>query len=88
MSVVHGRIASVTTADLLAFEAANPVHTPAKEERIRRELGITPTRYVVLLARAAASADGVAADPLTARRVRERAARRAAARERRSRSMV
>lgn len=74
----------MTPADLLAFEAAHPVHTPSKEERIRRELGITPTRYVVLLARAAASEEGISADPLTARRVRDRAERRARMREMRS----
>ncbi|WP_350351862.1 DUF3263 domain-containing protein [Microbacterium sp. A8/3-1] len=67
----------MTPADLLAFEAANPHHTPTKEERIRRELGITPVRYVVLLARAAASQAGIATDPVTARRVREQASRRA-----------
>lgn len=73
----------MTPADILAFEAAHPTHTPSKEERIRRELGITPTRYVVLLARAADSPEGLAADPLTSRIVRERAARRAAARAQR-----
>lgn len=72
----------VTPADLLAFEAANPHHTPTRDERIRRELGITPTRYFVLLGRAAASVDGIAADPVTARRVREQAERRAAVRQR------
>ncbi|MFJ2502529.1 DUF3263 domain-containing protein [Microbacterium sp. NPDC087592] len=75
---------TVTPADLLAFEAANPVHTPSKEERIRRELGITPTRYVVLLHRAASSAESIAAHPLVARRVRDRVAARAAARIRRT----
>ncbi|WP_181157540.1 DUF3263 domain-containing protein [Microbacterium sp. MYb62] len=74
----------MTPADILAFEAAHPVHTPSKEERIRRELGITPTRYVVLLGRAAASADGIRADAITARRVRDRATTRAAERVRRT----
>lgn len=62
----------MTPADILAFEAANPHHTPARAERIRRELGITPIRYFVLLRRAAESAEGVAAHPVTARLVRER----------------
>jgi hypothetical protein len=75
---------TVTPADLLAFEAAYPSHTPSKEERIRRELGITPTRYVVLLARAAESPEGLTADPVTSRIVRERAARRAATRAQRN----
>jgi hypothetical protein len=83
MSVADGRIGTVTPADILAFEATHPHHTPSKEERIRRELGITPTRYVVLLHRAAESADGIAAHPVTARRVRERAVRRADARSKR-----
>lgn len=84
MSVTPGRVGIVTPAELLAYEAAHPTPTPEKHERIRRELGITPTRYVVLLARAASSAEGIAADPLTARMVRERAARRAEVRERRT----
>lgn len=70
----------MTPAELLAFEARLPVFTSEKGERIRRELGISPTRYVVLLLRAAESADGIAADPLTARRVRDRAERQAASR--------
>ncbi|MFJ4017748.1 DUF3263 domain-containing protein [Microbacterium sp. NPDC090014] len=59
----------MTPADILAFEAANPHHTPTRAERIRRELGITPIRYFVLLKRAASSAEGIAADAITARRV-------------------
>ena len=78
-------IGTVTPADILAFEAAHPHHTPTRAERIRRELGITPTRYFMLLRRAAESVEGIAAHPATARRVRERAERRAAARERRTR---
>ncbi|WP_375082477.1 DUF3263 domain-containing protein [Microbacterium sp. CR_7] len=74
-------LVGVTHEQILAFEAAHPHHTPSRDERTRRELGITPTRYFVLLGRAARSADGIAADPLTARRVRERAAILAAARE-------
>ncbi len=74
----------VTPAEILAFEAAHPRHTPDRDERIRRELGITPTRYIVLLRRAAVSAEGIAADPITARRVRELGAARARSRAARS----
>lgn len=70
----------MTPTDLLAFEAQHPRHTPTKTERIRHELGITEVRYYVLLARAARSIEGIAADPTTARMVRERASRRATAR--------
>lgn len=62
---------------LLAFEAANTRNGPTKNLRIRRELSITEVRYAVLLMRAAVSAEGIAADPFTARVVRERAYKRA-----------
>ncbi len=62
---------------ILAFEAANTHDGPDKNLRIRRELGVTEVRYTVLLMRAATSADGIAADPMTARIVRERAEMRA-----------
>lgn len=57
---------------LLAFESRWPRHTPDKDHRIRHELGITPARFYQLLARAAKTVEGIAADPITARRVRER----------------
>lgn len=60
---------------LLTFEHAWPRHDGRKETAIRRELGITPARYYQLLNRAARSSEGVEADPLTARSVRERAGR-------------
>lgn len=63
---------------LLAFERAHPRHDGTKEENIRAELGVTPARYYVLLVRAARSLEGMAADPITARRVRERRVQRAA----------
>ncbi|WP_176697192.1 DUF3263 domain-containing protein [Microbacterium sp. 3J1] len=75
----------MTPERLLAFEAAHPTHSPARDELIRRELGITPIRYAVLLIRAAESVDGIAAQPITARLVRERAQWRAEVRERRTR---
>lgn len=62
---------------LLAFEAAHPRHNGMKEERIRAELGITPARFYQLLNRAACTREGIAADPVTARAVRERSTRRA-----------
>lgn len=71
-------------ADLLAFEARHPRHTPTKASRIRHELGITEVRYYVLLARAARSVEGIAADPATARMVRQRAERRADERAKRA----
>lgn len=61
---------------LLAFERAHPRHDGAKEETIRVELGLTPARYYVLLGRAARSLEGMASDPMTARRVRMRQPRR------------
>lgn len=74
----------MTPADLLAFEAQHPQQTPEKTSRIRHELGITEVRYYVLLARAARSAEGIAAHPMTARMVRERADRAASERTRRT----
>lgn len=59
---------------LLTFEHAWPRHDGRKETAIRRELGITPARYYVLLHRAARSRAGMVADPITARRIRDRAA--------------
>ncbi|MEV8167322.1 DUF3263 domain-containing protein [Microbacterium paraoxydans] len=74
----------MTPEQLLAFESAYPHHSSDRDERIRGELGITPIRYAVLLLRAASSAEGIRADPLTAQRVRERAERRARLREMRT----
>jgi len=73
----------MTPAQLLAFERRHPHATPAKHARIRDELGISEVRYYVLLGRAAESADGMKAEPVTARMVRERAYRAALRRERR-----
>ncbi|MFJ4997091.1 DUF3263 domain-containing protein [Microbacterium sp. NPDC088619] len=73
----------MTPAQLLDFERRHPHATPDKHARIRHELGISEIRYYVLLARAAESVDGIAADPFTARVVRERAYKRARERERR-----
>lgn len=61
----------MTPQRLLDFESTHPRHTPAKEDRIRTELGIDEVRYYVLLNRAAESMEGITHDPFTARRVRE-----------------
>ncbi|WP_194239274.1 DUF3263 domain-containing protein [Microbacterium sp. CBA3102] len=74
----------MTPTELLAFEAQHPQQTPEKTSRIRHQLGITEVRYYVLLARAARSVEGITADPVTARMVRERAERAADDRERRA----
>ena len=73
----------MTPAQLLHFEHQHPGATPDKNARIRHELGITEIRYWVLLERAAHDADGIAADPITARMVRERVEARAAIRAQR-----
>jgi hypothetical protein len=62
----------MTPAQLLDFEARHPERTRSKEQVIRRELGLPPARYFVLLARAAESREGIAHDPITAARVRAR----------------
>lgn len=75
MSDPHGRVEAMSPDTLLTFERSWPQHSGHKETAIRRELGITPARYYVLLHRAARSRAGMVADPITARRVRERATR-------------
>lgn len=74
-------IVRMTPAELLAFESRWPAHTPEKGEAIRRTLGVPPSRYYQLLLRAASSLDGIRADPITARLVREHAEHQAAVRE-------
>lgn len=64
----------MTPQQLLDFEAAHPAHTATKEQLIRATFDITEVRYYVLLARAADSMEGIAHDPITARRVRDQAA--------------
>lgn len=74
----------LSPAELLAFEARWPRPSGIKDEAIRREFGVTPVRYYVLMMRAAESADGIAADPFTARRVRDALERRARIRSHRT----
>lgn len=71
----------MTPAQLLDFERQHPHATPEKHARIRRELGISEIRYYALLTRAAEDAEGIKADPFTARLIRERAYTRARSRE-------
>ncbi len=71
---------TVTPAELLAFEARHPNHTPAKTHAIRHQLGISEVRYYTLLHRAARSVEGISLDPVTARMVRQLAERQAAER--------
>lgn len=80
MSVAGGILARMPTpppAALLDFERQHPRHSGRKDEAIRRHFGITPARYYVLLGRAAASAEGMAHDPITSRLVRARGRRAA-----------
>lgn len=74
----------MTPTTLLAFERRHPGNSPEKRAIIRRMLGITEVRYAVLLNRAAETTEGIAADPVTARMVRERAENRARARAHRN----
>lgn len=61
-----------TAAALLDFEAAHQRHTGAKENAIIATFEISPPRYYILLARAAASHEGQAHDAVTAHRVLRR----------------
>lgn len=65
---------------ILEFETAHPHRGPNKNARIRHELHITEIRYYTLLHRAAQSVEGIEADPVVARMVRQRAERQAAER--------
>lgn len=84
MSEATRKLGGMEPAVLLAFERDNPHHTTRKWLRIRDQLGLTETRYYALLTRAASSVAGISADPVTARMVRDRAARRRVERERRT----
>ena len=59
----------LTAGELLDFAARHPKVWGDVEERIRRELGVTPARYCQLLHRAAATMEGQAHDPVTAHRI-------------------
>lgn len=63
---------------LLEFEAHWQRHAAAKEEAIRRELGLSPARYYQLLTRLIDTTDALAHDPLLVHRLRRLRAARAA----------
>lgn len=63
--------------DLLAFESRGWIHTGPKEQAIRTDLGLSPTRYYQLLAKAMNDPAAVAAYPATAARLRRFAAQKA-----------
>jgi hypothetical protein len=77
MSDPQRKIDPMTPAQLLHFEQHHPHHTPTKTHAIHTQLGITEIRYYTLLLRAAHSREGIAANPHTARIIRERAHTRA-----------
>lgn len=77
MSVVGRTLGTMTPDELIRFEADWPQHNGTKEEAIRHVLGMKPARYYQLLNRAARQLDGMRADPIVARRVRERSMRAA-----------
>ncbi|WP_413354007.1 DUF3263 domain-containing protein [Microbacterium sp. 1P06AB] len=59
----------LSDATLLDFEARHPGHPGHKQQAIETELGITAARYYQLAIRAAQSLEGMAHDPITARRL-------------------
>lgn len=75
----------VTDEKLLAFEHDNAPcgHTPAKEERIRRDLRITPARYYQLLGRLIWTEDALRIDPMLTNRLRAAGMKAATERARR-----
>ena len=54
---------------LLRFEARWNGHTPAKEDAVRTELGISPARYYQLLERLIETEEALAEDPLLVHRL-------------------
>lgn len=65
---------------ILDFERSAWQLTGSKQEAIRSELGLSPTRYYALLAELALSPDARAYDPLVVLRLRRDRARRRRAR--------
>ena len=61
---------------ILALEAAWPRHGGAKEEAIRRELGMSPARYYQLLERLIDTEQAHDHDPMLIRRLRRPRERR------------
>lgn len=69
---------------LLDFESRWTRHGAAKEEAVRRELGLAPARYYQLLERLVDDQDALAHDPMLVHRLRR--LRDARERERRARA--
>lgn len=65
---------------ILDFERGWPQHVGAKEEAIRGQLGLTPTRYYQLLGRVIDSGEALAYDPMLVKRLRRMRDGREAAR--------
>ena len=65
---------------ILDFERGWQQHVGAKEEAIRAELGLTPTRYYQLLGRVIDNGDALAYDPMLVKRLRRMGDVREAAR--------
>lgn len=76
-----------TVPELLDFEAAHATtRRGVKEEAIRARFGIPPIRYYQLLGRAITTEQAVQHDPITTRRVTEKAARYLQSRQENTRS--
>ena len=65
---------------ILDFERGWQQHVGAKEEAIRAELGLTPTRYYQLLGRVIDNGDALAYDPMLVKQLRRMSNMREAAR--------
>lgn len=81
MSDPRRNIDAMTPAELIAFETQYPHSDPTKRAAIYNALNLTEARYYQLLHRAAMTLEGITANPMTARRVRERGESRWQARE-------
>jgi hypothetical protein len=55
---------------ILEFEARWTRHVGAKEEAVRRQLGLTPARYYQLLGRLVDTAEALEHDPMLVKRLR------------------
>ena len=65
---------------ILDFERGWQRHVGAKEEAIRSELGLSPTRYYQLLGRIIDTGEALAYDPMLVKRLRRMRDARASAR--------
>ncbi|MGO2110220.1 MAG: DUF3263 domain-containing protein [Pseudoclavibacter sp.] len=69
--------------DVLAFEAAHPRHSPAKEDAIRRRFDRSSAQYYQILATLIEAPAALARDPLVVARLRRRRDARTAERDER-----